>query len=38
VTDDISARLVRLPMYLGMTDADIARVVAAVGAFFGRNR
>jgi dTDP-4-amino-4,6-dideoxygalactose transaminase len=37
VTDDISARLVRLPMYLGMTDADIARVVAAVGAFFGRN-
>lgn len=37
VTDDISARLIRLPMYLGMTDADIARVVAAVGAFFGRN-
>lgn len=37
VTDDVSARLLRLPMYLGMTDADIARVVAAVGAFFGRN-
>ncbi|MGX9962457.1 dTDP-4-amino-4,6-dideoxygalactose transaminase [Roseomonas sp. F4] len=37
-TDDIAARLVRLPMYLGLTDADVERVVAAVGAFFGRNR
>jgi dTDP-4-amino-4,6-dideoxygalactose transaminase len=38
VTDDIAARLVRLPMYLGLTDADIDRVIAAVGACFGRNR
>ncbi len=38
VTDDIAARLVRLPMYLGLTDADVDRVVGAVGAFFGRNR
>jgi dTDP-4-amino-4,6-dideoxygalactose transaminase len=38
VTDDIAARLVRLPMHLGLTDADIARVIAAVTACFGRNR
>jgi dTDP-4-amino-4,6-dideoxygalactose transaminase len=37
VTDDIAARLVRLPIHLGLTDADIARVIAAVTAFFGRN-
>jgi dTDP-4-amino-4,6-dideoxygalactose transaminase len=38
VTDDIAARLIRLPMFLAMTDADVSRVVAAVGACFGRNR
>jgi dTDP-4-amino-4,6-dideoxygalactose transaminase len=38
MTDDIAARLVRLPMYVSMTDAEIARVIAAVGTFFGRNR
>lgn len=37
VTDDISARLVRLPMHLGLTDADIERVIGAVRSFFGRN-
>jgi len=37
VTDDISARLVRLPMYLGLADADIERVICAVRSFFGRN-
>lgn len=36
VTDDIAARLVRLPMHLGLTDADIARVIAVVAAFFSR--
>jgi dTDP-4-amino-4,6-dideoxygalactose transaminase len=38
VTDNISARLVRLPIYLGMTDAEIARVLVAAGASLGRNR
>jgi dTDP-4-amino-4,6-dideoxygalactose transaminase len=38
VTDDIAARLVRLPIHLGLTDADIARVIAAVAAFFGWHR
>jgi dTDP-4-amino-4,6-dideoxygalactose transaminase len=30
VTDDASDRLVRLPMWFGMTEADVDRVVAAV--------
>jgi dTDP-4-amino-4,6-dideoxygalactose transaminase len=38
VTDDTAARLVRLPMHLGLTDADIDRVIGAVAAFFGWNR
>lgn len=37
LTDSISARLLRLPLYLELTDADVARVVASVGRFFGRN-
>ena len=32
VTDDIAARLIRLPIHLGLTDADVAEVVAAVMA------
>lgn len=32
VTDDIAARLIRLPIHLGLTDADVADVVAAVTA------
>ncbi len=37
VTDSISSRLLRLPMYLELADAEVARVVAEVGRFFGRN-
>jgi dTDP-4-amino-4,6-dideoxygalactose transaminase len=37
VTDSISARLLRLPLYLELTDDDVARVVGAVANFFGRN-
>ena len=37
VTDAVSSRLLRLPLYLELSDADVARVVGAVGAFFGRN-
>jgi len=32
VTDDLSARLVRLPLWSGMTDDEVARVAAAVEA------
>jgi len=37
VTDDVAARLVRLPLHLGLRDGDVARVIAAVHAFFGRD-
>jgi dTDP-4-amino-4,6-dideoxygalactose transaminase len=37
VTDSVSSRLLRLPLYLELGDADVARVVRAVGNFFGRN-
>ena len=37
VTDSVSQRLLRLPMYLEMADADVDRVIGAVGTFFGRN-
>jgi dTDP-4-amino-4,6-dideoxygalactose transaminase len=37
VTDDISSRLVRLPMYLGLGESEVARVVDAIAAFYGRN-
>ena len=30
VTDDVSARLVRLPLWAGMTDADADSVVSAI--------
>lgn len=33
VTDDISVRLLRLPFYNDLTEAELARVVAAVTAF-----
>ncbi|WP_336923879.1 dTDP-4-amino-4,6-dideoxygalactose transaminase [Aquipuribacter sp. SD81] len=33
VTDDAAARLVRLPLWPGMTDDDVSRVVAAVRAY-----
>ena len=34
VTDDLSERLLRLPLYYEMSDSDIARVSAAVADFF----
>ncbi len=37
VTDDISSRLVRLPMYLGLGDGEVARVIDAIAAFYGKN-
>jgi dTDP-4-amino-4,6-dideoxygalactose transaminase len=33
VTEDVSDRLVRLPFYRGLSEADLARVVAAIGDF-----
>ncbi|MNC88352.1 dTDP-4-amino-4,6-dideoxygalactose transaminase [compost metagenome] len=36
VTDDISGRLLRLPLHYGLTEADARRIAAAVRAFFGR--
>jgi dTDP-4-amino-4,6-dideoxygalactose transaminase len=36
VTDDISARLLRLPFYNDLTEADQMRVVAAITAFAGK--
>ncbi len=36
VTDDISGRLLRLPLYYEMRDEDLDRVVAAVREFYGR--
>jgi dTDP-4-amino-4,6-dideoxygalactose transaminase len=35
VTDNVSERLVRLPLWAGMTNAHVERVVAAVSAFAG---
>lgn len=35
VTDDVAARLVRLPLWVGMSDAEVDRVVAAVGQSLG---
>lgn len=36
VTDSVSGRLLRLPLYLDLRNEDVARVTAAIGAFFGR--
>jgi dTDP-4-amino-4,6-dideoxygalactose transaminase len=35
VTDDVSSRLVRLPLYYGLTESEVGQVVEAVEAFFG---
>ncbi|HEY8867398.1 MAG TPA: DegT/DnrJ/EryC1/StrS family aminotransferase, partial [Solirubrobacteraceae bacterium] len=32
VTDDVSARLMRLPLWVGMGEAEVDRVVAAIEA------
>lgn len=34
VTQDVSERLLRLPLYYGLADADVAEIVAAIAAFF----
>jgi dTDP-4-amino-4,6-dideoxygalactose transaminase len=34
VTDDISERILRLPMYYELTDDDIAKVVEALEGFY----
>ena len=36
VTDDLSERLLRLPLYYEMSDADIVRVSGAIREFFAR--
>ena len=36
VTDDVSIRLLRLPLYFDLTDDDVLRIAAAVRAFFGK--
>jgi dTDP-4-amino-4,6-dideoxygalactose transaminase len=36
VTEDVSARLVRLPLWPEMTEDDVARVIAAVRGFASR--
>jgi len=33
VTEDISQRLVRLPLYYGVDDNDISRVIQAIRAY-----
>ena len=35
VTDDVSDRLVRLPLWVGLGDSEVSEVVSAVGEFFG---
>jgi dTDP-4-amino-4,6-dideoxygalactose transaminase len=35
VTDGVSARLLRLPLYYGLTEDEVAGIVAAVEEFFG---
>ncbi|MDE8685293.1 dTDP-4-amino-4,6-dideoxygalactose transaminase, partial [Adlercreutzia rubneri] len=35
-TTEVSERLVRLPLYYGMSVADRARVIEVVRAYFGR--
>jgi dTDP-4-amino-4,6-dideoxygalactose transaminase len=36
VTDDLSSRILRLPLYIGMTDGDIEKVVRLISAFYMR--
>jgi dTDP-4-amino-4,6-dideoxygalactose transaminase len=36
VTDDTSDRLLRLPLYYDMTEADTGRVIETLISFFGR--
>ncbi len=34
VTDDVSERLLRLPLYYTLADSDVAQIVSAIAAFF----
>jgi dTDP-4-amino-4,6-dideoxygalactose transaminase len=38
VTDGVSERLLRLPLYYGLTAAEVAGIVAAIAEFFGGTR
>jgi dTDP-4-amino-4,6-dideoxygalactose transaminase len=38
ITTSVAERLVRLPLWVGMTDADIERVVAAIHAALSARR
>lgn len=38
VTEDVSARLLRLPLYHDLGEADVARVVGTIDAFFAARR
>jgi dTDP-4-amino-4,6-dideoxygalactose transaminase len=38
VTESVSDRLLRLPMYAGLADAEVAAVSAAVRSFYGADR
>ena len=38
VTEDLSRRLIRLPMYFELTDGEQQRVIDAVYAFYGVTR
>jgi dTDP-4-amino-4,6-dideoxygalactose transaminase len=37
VTESVANRLLRLPLYLDLSDDDVERVTSAVSRFFGRN-
>jgi dTDP-4-amino-4,6-dideoxygalactose transaminase len=36
VTDDVSSRLLRLPLYFELDEGDVRHIVAAIRGFFGR--
>ena len=38
VTDSVSNRLLRLPLYYGLTEVEAAGIVAAITEFFGGGR
>jgi len=36
VTDDVSSRLLRLPLYFELDEGDVRHIAAAIREFFGR--